>query len=73
MSFVHKGEGLAQSHNGPIVRMALGCVIATSRMARPWVQGGAEHTGREGAQKLTDKRRRKRKGPGYPDCACSER
>ena len=42
-------------------------------MARPWVQGGAEHTGREGAQKLTDKRRRKRKGPGYPDCACSER
>lgn len=41
--------------------MALGCVISTSRMAGHWVQGSAEHTGRERSQQLTG-RRRKRKG-----------
>ena len=61
MPFVYKGEGLAHPHNGPIVRVALGCVITTSSVAGHWVQGSAEHTGSERSQQLKD-RGRKRKG-----------
>lgn len=59
--FVYRGEGLAHPRHGSIIRMALGCVTSISRRAGHGAQGGAGDSGRRQTQRLTGKRRKKRK------------